>query len=83
MDEPFEVVRWTLRQGGVTSRERRGHPGVEGMFILSGRIAIEVGEETIELGAGDYLTIDARTPHRARALDGPASGMFILSPPAF
>jgi transcriptional regulator with XRE-family HTH domain len=83
MDEPFEVVRWTLKDGGVTSRERRGHPGVEGMFILDGRVEIEVGDETIELRAGDFLTIDASSPHRARALDGSAEGMFILSPPAF
>jgi transcriptional regulator with XRE-family HTH domain len=83
MDEPFEVVRWTLKDGGVTSRERRGHPGVEGIFILEGLVEIEVGEERIELRAGDFLTIDASTPHRARAVGGPASGMFILSPPAF
>jgi transcriptional regulator with XRE-family HTH domain len=83
MDEPFEVVQWTLKDGGVTSRERRGHPGVEGMLILKGLVEIEVGDEKIELGAGDFLTIDASTPHRARAVEGPASGMFILSPPAF
>jgi mannose-6-phosphate isomerase-like protein (cupin superfamily) len=84
LEGPFEVVRWTLRPGGVTAREPRGHQGVEAMFILEGAVELEIEGESIELRGGDFFTIDARFPHRARALgDVPASGIFIVSPPSF
>lgn len=84
LEGPFEVVRWTLRAGGVTARKPRGHQGVEAMFILGGTVQLEIGDETIELREGDFFTIEARTPHRARALGSePASGIFIVSPPSF
>jgi quercetin dioxygenase-like cupin family protein len=84
LEGPFEVVRWTLRAGGVTARQPRGHGGVEAMYILEGAVQIEVGDETVELRQGDFFTIEAQVPHRARAVgDGPASGIFVVSPPSF
>jgi transcriptional regulator with XRE-family HTH domain len=84
LEGPFEVVRWTLRAGGVTARHPRGHGGVEAMYILEGTVQIEVGDETVELRRGDFFTIEAQIPHRARAVgDWPASGIFVVSPPSF
>lgn len=84
LEGPFEVVRWTLRPGGVTARQPRAHGGVEAMFILEGAVQLEAGDETIELRTGDFFTMEAEIPHRALAVgEGPASGIFVVSPPTF
>jgi transcriptional regulator with XRE-family HTH domain len=84
LDGPFEVGRWTIEPGGSGARHPRGHPGEEASFILGGRVRLEIGDETIELGAGDFVTFDARIPHRVTVIgDEPASAIFVISPPSF
>jgi mannose-6-phosphate isomerase-like protein (cupin superfamily) len=47
-------------------------------------VRLEIGDETFELSEGDFLTFDARVPHRVTALgDEPASAIFVISPPSF
>jgi quercetin dioxygenase-like cupin family protein len=84
LEGPFEVVRWRLKPGGVTARQPRAHGGVEAMYILEGAVELEAADEKIELRRGDFFTMEAEIPHRARALgEGPASGIFVVSPPSF
>jgi transcriptional regulator with XRE-family HTH domain len=44
------------------------HRGKEYGFVVSGRLAIEVGDETVELGPGDAVVLRSGTPHRFRAV---------------
>jgi len=40
----------------------------EGFLVLSGRIAIDFRDGTVELGEGDYLTVPRTVEHRPRSL---------------
>jgi transcriptional regulator with XRE-family HTH domain len=84
LDGAFEVGRWTLRPGGATAAQPRGYPGEEATLILRGRVRFELGDEPVELSEGDFVTYDARIPHRCVAVGNePASGLFVVSPPSF
>ena len=84
LEGAFKVGRWTLRPGGATAAQARAHPGEEATLILRGDVRFELGDEMIELCEGDFVTYDARIPHRCVALGAaPASGLFVVSPPSF
>jgi transcriptional regulator with XRE-family HTH domain len=86
LDGAFEVGVWTLQPGKSSAKKPRGHPGEEGTLLLEGRVLFEAAEGHVqfELEEGDYVTFDARTPHRVTALGKrPARGLFIISPPGF
>ena len=54
------------------------HRGKEYGFLVSGRLAIEIGDEVLELGAGDSIVFGSETPHRFRALgDEPAHAVWL------
>jgi transcriptional regulator with XRE-family HTH domain len=54
------------------------HHGKEYGFVVSGRLAIEIGDEVLELGAGDSIVFGSETPHRFRALgDAPAHAVWL------
>jgi transcriptional regulator with XRE-family HTH domain len=44
------------------------HEGDEMVFVLSGRVEIQLGEERIMLGPGDCLYFDAAVPHRSHSI---------------
>jgi transcriptional regulator with XRE-family HTH domain len=84
MDKSFEVVRFTLKPGGRSTQEARGHPGEEAVFLLTGSARFEIGDETHVLQPGDLLMWDARVPHRAVALGvEPVTGFMVICPPSF
>jgi transcriptional regulator with XRE-family HTH domain len=56
------------------------HDGQEFMHVVSGRVEWQIGHERLVLETGDSLYLDSRIPHRARALDGPASALIVLTP---
>lgn len=39
------------------------HPGVEFIYVLKGRLALKIGQDTEYLDAGDSLYFDAQLPH--------------------
>jgi transcriptional regulator with XRE-family HTH domain len=54
------------------------HRGKEYGFLVSGRLAIEVGDEVLELGPGDSIVFGSETPHRFRAVgDEPAKAVWL------
>ena len=54
------------------------HRGREYGFVISGRLGIEVGDETLELGPGDSIAFGSDTPHRLRALgDEPVTTVWL------
>ena len=53
------------------------HRGKEYGFLVAGRLAIEVGDEVLELGPGDSIVFGSETPHRFRAVgDEPARAVW-------
>jgi mannose-6-phosphate isomerase-like protein (cupin superfamily) len=53
------------------------HRGREYGYLLSGRLAIAVGGEELELGPGDAIVFGSETPHRFRAVgDEPARAVW-------
>lgn len=56
------------------------HPGQEFIYLLEGRLRVQVGEHALELEEGDSLYFDATAPHAATALDGrPARFLAVLA----
>lgn len=80
----FEVGTWTLDPGQANSRGARSHGGEEANLILSGSARIQISDEVIDLAQGDFITFDARLPHRIVATGSVAtSALFVVSPPSF
>jgi transcriptional regulator with XRE-family HTH domain len=54
----------------VTSAESRlhEHPGIELLYVLSGRLELFMADESHELGEGDSVYFDATAPHGYRRL---------------
>ena len=52
----------------------------EGFWMLEGNATFEVGEMTIEAGAGDYLFGPRNIPHRYKVGDQGCRMLFILTP---
>jgi transcriptional regulator with XRE-family HTH domain len=60
------------------------HEGEECALVLSGRVAITVGDVEYELNEGDSIYYDSGLPHKARAVgDEPAEIVSAITPPNF
>lgn len=46
------------------------HPGVELLYVVSGEVEVQVGEDLQRLGPGDAMSYPARIPHRTRRVSG-------------
>jgi transcriptional regulator with XRE-family HTH domain len=53
-----------------TGRPVARHRGTEYGYLISGRLAVEVGDESFELHPGDSIVFPSDTPHRFRAVGG-------------
>lgn len=65
--EPFLItVRPPVHADQVPTEleELASHTGEEFLFVLEGRIVVQLQEQTLELGPGDSLYYDAAVPHR-------------------
>jgi transcriptional regulator with XRE-family HTH domain len=62
MMEPF------LLQPPLKAASRASHAGEEMLFVVSGRIAIKLDGEDIEMEKGDCLYFAGETPHEVRSL---------------
>jgi quercetin dioxygenase-like cupin family protein len=77
------VVRWTLEPGHATLEEPQPHDGEEAIFVLSGRAEVQIGEETFEIGRGDFIAYDAHLPHRVKATDEEQFQAIIVTVPPY
>nr|WSZ99587.1 XRE family transcriptional regulator [Streptomyces sp. NBC_00857] len=84
--EPVEAGGWTYHQAGGPGRAMqplrlqvpygaqgdlvRAHPGEEWLYVLDGRLRLNLGDAVHMLGPGDSAHFDSLTPHRIAA-DGP------------
>jgi transcriptional regulator with XRE-family HTH domain len=77
-DAAFAFV--TYQPGGAATADHppATHRGKEYGYVLSGRLEVEVGDETLDLGPGDAVVFRSGTPHRFRALgDEPARAVWL------
>jgi transcriptional regulator with XRE-family HTH domain len=79
----FAVTVWELQPGESRLGDSRAHPGEEANLLLQGSARLEIGDELIELVAGDCVTFDQRSPHRVTATGrAPVVVLAVASPPA-
>jgi transcriptional regulator with XRE-family HTH domain len=84
LDGAFEIAVWELAPGHSSTNEPRAHPGEEANLFLQGRARLEIGDEVLELSAGDCITFDPTRPHRVTALgDEVVVCVDVISPPTF
>ncbi len=75
------VSRTTLGRGrdGATPHYHRG--SAEMFFILDGRLQVLVGEETVDVEAGDTLVVPPHTVHAFAAAPGSGADVLIMITP--
>jgi quercetin dioxygenase-like cupin family protein len=56
------------------------HPHEQGGMLLQGRLQLTIGDETRIVEPGAMFLIPPNVPHRAVALDGPATILDVFSP---
>lgn len=56
------------------------HPHEQGGILLAGRLSLTIGDETRIVEAGALFLIPPHVPHRAVAIDGPATVLDVFSP---
>jgi transcriptional regulator with XRE-family HTH domain len=79
----FAITVWELQPGESRLSDSRAYPGEEANLLLEGRARLEIGDELVDLVAGDCVTFDQRSPHRVTAMGGaPAVVLAVVSPPA-
>jgi transcriptional regulator with XRE-family HTH domain len=84
MDGAFEIAVWELAPGHSSTNTPRAHPGEEANLFLQGRARLEIGDEVLELTAGDCITFDPSRPHRVTAVgDEVVICVDVISPPTF
>ena len=60
----LEPVLATFGPGGKSGSHVHSHSREEFAFVVSGRVTLSLGDEEIELGPGDAVTLPAHSPHR-------------------
>ncbi len=74
---PMRAMISPSRQGS----ERYQHDGEEWLYVLSGRLRLNVGDREYELETGDAAHFDSRQPHRLDALDGHEAEVILVACP--
>lgn len=59
------------REKATIRRDPRSHEGYEWLYVLSGILHLRLGAQLLELGPGEVVEFDTRTPH---ALTNPGPG---------
>ena len=67
-----------IEEGALVTTHQ--HPHEQGGVVLTGRLALTIGEQTRTLGPGEMYIIPPDTPHRASAVGGRCVAMDVFSP---
>lgn len=77
-DASFAFVTYPAGGDSPSDDPPATHRGKEYGFLISGRLAIQVGDEAVELAPGDSIVFGSETPHRFRAIgDEPARAVWL------
>jgi transcriptional regulator with XRE-family HTH domain len=80
----LEVMEIRMGPGQSSAPERTSHPGEECLVLVSGRGEFELGDDVIDMRAGDAATFQGSLPHRLRnAGRGPLLALSAITPPSF
>lgn len=77
----LNAVQLELSPGAQNPRRAR-HDGEEWLYVVAGKLEVEIGSEHLKLAAGDALHFDARTPHRLANTSSKTTTVVIVSAPA-
>lgn len=55
------------------------HPGNELLYVIDGRVQVEIGDEVHDLGPGDSIGYSGCVPHRTRRVDGDVRLLIVTS----
>jgi transcriptional regulator with XRE-family HTH domain len=70
-----------LPSAGTSKLRRHQHPGGEFIYVISGTLALTVGDDEHELHAGDSIYFDSSVPHAYQRGGGrPCSAVVVTSP---
>lgn len=64
---PFELWEWLLRPGDTFATEAHVTGVREAVTVVAGRLALTVGQDTVELATGDAARYDGDLPHTLAA----------------
>lgn len=71
MLQTYKVVIPPPRAGGDAEPELKVHAGYEWLYVLAGRLRLQLGEHDLQLDVGEAAEFDTRVPH---ALSNPGPG---------
>jgi len=76
--ERMMLIEVTLEQGAVVPPHTHSHEQIG--YLASGRLLWELGDERLELSAGDSWLVPSNVPHQVTALE-PSVAIDVFSPP--
>ena len=80
-DPQFSSFYCTVPKGGTSGVANMHHPGDELIYLLNGRLQVEIVDEVYTLNAGDSLSFKSHLPHSWSNIgDGEANVIWTLSP---
>jgi transcriptional regulator with XRE-family HTH domain len=80
---PLELWSWTLLPGDRRSSEAHRPGSLELLTVLTGTVALDIGDDHAEIPAGDSAWFDATRPHAYRNPEAiPASFTLVVLEPA-
>ena len=75
--KPIRVTVALDREG----TEQYHHPGEEFIYVLSGKLALSLGNQTYDLNPGDAAHFDSRVPHRLIARENTEPEVLLVAAP--
>lgn len=72
------VAMKILIEPSESAPEPQVHPGHDWMFVLSGAVALTLGDRRIEVNAGEAAEFSTMTPHCFEAVGAPAELMMVF-----
>ena len=85
VSESFVIADWT--DPGVTNRERpiagrhTHRSDDEAWYVLSGRLGFQVGDDEVEVPAGESILVERGTPHTYwNAVAEPTRYLLVMTP---
>ena len=80
----IELLRCTFAPHSASGTERYEHRGEEAGIVISGRLALWLGEKRVDLETGDSFAFESTIPHRyANENDEEAVIIWAISPPTY
>jgi transcriptional regulator with XRE-family HTH domain len=71
VDGEIELYITTMEADARRASDSHGAGVIEHALVVDGSVEIGIGDESVELAAGDLISFPADQPHRYRAVGGP------------